>query len=157
MTLMKVLDLLLISALCCISSALRVDEKSLRGTEVLAEALTPKQLAIQRWFAQLTYLQDINSWSGWGDALSDVDCDGNTCIRYEISSLLYAAAVVGSKTPAYTALTEEIMYNAIMRMIQKPVWQYIELFDDFKDQPTYPDPVIYKNIMYSGHLAQVRF
>jgi hypothetical protein len=135
--------------------ALSVDEASVAGTEVLTSALTSKQLAIQRWFAQLTYLQPRDNWAGWGDAINDVDCDGNTCMRYEISGLAYAAAVLASKTPAYTGLAESVMYDCIMRMIQKPVWQYVELFDDFKDQPTYPDPVAYKNIMYSGHLAQV--
>ena len=152
---MRQLIFVILTVFCSILHGLYVEERTLKGTETLKDSLTPKQLAIQRWFSQLTYLQDIDSWDGWGDALNDLDCDGNTCIRYEISSLAYTAAVLGSKTPAYTQLTETIMYNAIMRMIQKPVWQYIELFDDFKDQPTYPDPVIYKNIMYSGHLAQV--
>ena len=49
------------------------------------------------------------------------------------------------------------MANAIDRMISKVVWEYIEIFDDFRTQSTYPDPVAYKNIMYSGHLAQVVF
>lgn len=138
-----------------LTCSLIVEENSVAGTEVLTNALTSKQLAIQRWFAQLTYLQPRDNWTGWGDAINDVDCDGNTCMRYEISGLAYAAAVLASKTPAYTGLAESIMYDCIMRMIQKPVWQYVELFDDFKDQPTYPDPVAYKNIMYSGHLAQV--
>jgi hypothetical protein len=47
------------------------------------------------------------------------------------------------------------MHNAILRMIDKKIWQYIEIFDDFVAQPSFPDPVAYKNIMYSGHLAQV--
>lgn len=121
-----------------------------------ADALTEKQLHIQRWFSSLTFLQQSDScWDGWGDAVNDLNCDGNSCIRYEISGLAYAAAVLASKTPAYTDVSESILYDAIMRMITKPVWQYIELFDDFQSQPSYPDPVAYKNIMYSGHLAQV--
>ena len=80
---------------------------------------------------------------------------GNTCIRYEIAGLCYAAAVLAYKTPAYTQIAEATMHNAIHRMIDKIAWQYIELFDDFKAQKTYPDPVAYKNIMYSGHLAQM--
>jgi hypothetical protein len=47
------------------------------------------------------------------------------------------------------------MFNCIQRMTQQIVYQYIELFNDFKDQSTYPDPVIYKNIMFSGHLLQM--
>lgn len=81
---------------------------------------------------------------------------GNTCIRYEIAGLAYAAAVLAYKTPAYTQVVESILFGSIIRMIDKVVWQYVELFDDFKEQSTYPDPVAYKNIMYSGHLAQVR-
>ena len=128
---------------------------SLYGTEALQEGLTQKQLAIQRWFAQLTFLQRTDEWSGWGEAVNDIHCDGNTCIRYEISGLAYAVAVLSTKTPAYTQVSDAILYDAIKRMISKNVWQYIEIFDDFVSQPTYPDPVAYKNIMYSGHLAQV--
>lgn len=29
------------------------------------------------------------------------------------------------------------------------------MFKDFREQPSYPDPVAYKNIMYSGHLLQL--
>ncbi len=85
----------------------------------------------------------------------DVNCDGNTCIRYEIAGLAYGIAVLASMTPAYTQLTEVMMYRTIQRMTQQIVYQYIEVFPDFQDQPSYPDPVAYKNIMYSGHLAQV--
>ena len=129
-------------------------ESSFVGTSSI-DGISGKQLAIQRWFAQLSYLQNMSSWDGWGDALDDLDCDGNTCIRYEIAGLAYAAAVVAYKTPSYTQVSEAILYNAIQRMIKKEVYQYIELFDDFTSQSTYPDPVAYKNIMYSGHLAQV--
>ena len=47
------------------------------------------------------------------------------------------------------------MHDAILRMIDKRVWLYIEQFSEFRQQRTYPDPVAYKNIMYSGHLAQM--
>ncbi len=59
------------------------------------------------------------------------------------------------KTPAYTQLSERIMFDTIQRMTKQIVYQYIELFPNFQEQPSYPDPVAYKNIMYSGHLAQV--
>ena len=126
-------------------------------SEITCEiGLTDKQLGIQRWFAQLSFLQGDSSWNGWGESLNDTDCDGNTCIRYEIAGLAYSGGVLAHKTPAYTQLSEAILYDSINRMINKLVWQYIELFDDFKSQSTYPDPVAYKNIMYSGHLAQVQ-
>ena len=129
--------------------------KSIEGTETI-DGLTDKQLAIQRWFADLTFLrEDVNDWKNWGNSVKDLDCDGNTCIRYEIAGLAYAAAVLGLKMPEYQQVTEAIMYNSIVRMTQQVVWQYVELFDDFKSQSTYPDPVAYKNIMYSGHLVQM--
>jgi hypothetical protein len=135
--------------------SIHVDSNNVSGTETLVDGLTSKQLAIQRWFAQLTYLQDDEDWTGWGESINDVHCDGNSCIRYELAGLAYAAALLAAKTPAYTQVAEAMLYSSIKRMISKPVWQYIEIFDDFTSQSTYPDPVIYKNIMYSGHLAQV--
>ena len=137
------------------ASGLVVTPKSIDGTET-SSALTDKQLAIQRWFSQITFLQDLDDWSGWGDVINDVHCDGNWCIRYEIAGLVYGVAALALKTPAYTQVTEKILFNAIQRMTDKLVYQYIEIFDDFTEQSTFPDPVIYKNIMYSGHLAQVR-
>jgi hypothetical protein len=136
-------------------NALKFAANTLEGTET-GEKLTDKQLAIQRWFSDLTYLRaDVNDWAEWGDSVKDIDCDGNTCIRYEIAGLAYAAAILGLKTPAYHQVSEAIMYNSILRMTQQIVWQYVELFDDFKSQSSYPDPVAYKNIMYSGHLVQM--
>eukprot|EP01031_Cornospumella_fuschlensis_P026457 gene26457-31975_t len=138
------------TALC-----LKIATNSLAGTET-SEILTDKQLAIQRYFAELTFLNtDINNWDNWGPSADALDCDGNTCIRYEIAGLAYAAAIYATFTPAYIQVAEEIMFNSILRMTQQRVWQYVELFDDFRSQPTYPDPVIYKNIMFSGHLAQM--
>lgn len=138
--------------------ALKISSKSREGTETISYGLTDKQLGIQRYFAELTYLgdnQNLENWVNWGESIHDVDCDGNTCIRYEIAGLAYAAGVLGMKIPHYHQVSKEMMKNAILRMIQPEVWQYIELFNDFKDQETYPDPVAYKNIMYSGHLVQM--
>ena len=135
--------------------SLRVESNSLSGTESSFE-LTDKQLSIQRWFSQLTFLnQNVDDWTGWGEVIEDLHCDGNTCIRYEISGLAYAVAAMAHRTPAYSEVVIKILKNCIFRMLSKKVWQYVELFNDFKSQPSYPDPVAYKNIMYSGHLAQV--
>jgi hypothetical protein len=137
-------------------TGLLISSKSLEGIESLESGLTDKQLGIQRYFAELTFrAKGLDDWTNWGTSIHDVDCDGNTCIRYEIAGLAYAAGMLGMKMPRYQQISQEIMYNSILRMIQPVVWQYIELFDDFKDQPTYPDPVAYKNIMYSGHLVQM--
>ncbi len=40
-------------------------------------------------------------------------------------------------------------------MLSTRVWSYVDMFAEFRAQPTWPDPVAYKNIMYSGHLAQL--
>lgn len=48
-----------------------------------------------------------------------------------------------------------IVRDAVLRMIDRKAWSYVEQFSEFRDQRTYPDPVAYKNIMYSGHLAQM--
>ncbi|RYY89091.1 hypothetical protein EON63_01360 [archaeon] len=128
---------------------------SLAGTET-TDFLTDKQLAIQRYFAEITFLNnDIENWDMWGNSADALDCDGNACVRYEIAGLAYASAISAIRTPAYTQVAENTMFNSILRMTQQRVWQYVELFDDFRSQPSYPDPVIYKNIMYSGHLAQM--
>lgn len=132
---------------------LEIKSSSLEGTET-TEGLTDKQLGIQRWFSELTFLNPDN-WDGWGESVQDLDCDGNTCIRYEIAGLAYASSLLSQSTPAYTQIIQLTLNSTIQKMFKKEVWQYIELFDDFISQPTYPDPVAYKNIMYSGHLAQV--
>jgi hypothetical protein len=150
--------LLLIVYLNCSASGngLKITSKSIEGTETIENGLTDKQLGIQRYFGELTFLRkDLNNWNNWGEAVKDVDCDGNTCIRYEIAGLAYSAALLGMQLPSYSQVSEAIMFNCIQRMTQQVVYQYIELFDDFKGQSTYPDPVVYKNIMFSGHLLQM--
>ena len=159
-----IIGLMLTTSLCRVGG-LFIYPQSIVGTKSIRSELSSKQLAIQRWFAQLTILQHENyplndiceQWEGWGSisTLDDTTCDGNNCIRYEISGLSYAVAALAYQTPAYTELSEEILYNAIQRMLCKRTWEYIKVFQDFVDQPTYPDPVAYKNIMYSGHLAQM--
>jgi hypothetical protein len=137
-------------------NGLKISSQSIEGTEPVDHGLSDKQLGIQRYLAQLTFLSpDLNDWTNWGESVHDVHCDGNTCIRYEIAGLAYAAAILGMKTPSYSQVAEEIMFSSILRMFQPIVWKYIELFDNFKEQESYPDPVAYKNIMYSGHLVQM--
>lgn len=57
------------------------------------------------------------------------------------------------KTPAYREVAIQILDNVVQRLLVKATWQYIEKY--WKARPTFPDPVVYENIMYSGHLSQV--
>ena len=41
----------------------------------------------------------------------------------------------------------------IERLLQRRAWEYIEMY--WKNQPTFPDPVVFENIMYSAHVAQM--
>jgi hypothetical protein len=92
-------------------NGLKIASKSIEGTETIENGLTDKQLGIQRYFSELTFLRnDLNYWNNWGEAIKDVDCDGNTCIRYEIAGLAYSAALLGMKLPSYSQVSEAVSY-----------------------------------------------
>lgn len=132
------------------AAALDVKEKNPAGTEY-ADGLTDKQLAIQRWFAELTFLNDGSDvWDGWFRDKSQLGLDS---YRYSLAFLGYAAGASAYKTPAYTELAGDILDDSIRRMIRKEVWDYIKTY--WKKEPTFPDPVVWENIMYSGHLMQL--
>lgn len=111
------------------------------------------------------------SWQGW---YKTANRDGNSALRYTIAHFGYTAAVSAkvyleraasnnTKTKSddlklssgVRSMAILSLRGAIERMIDTRVWSYIEEFEEFIQQPTFPDPVIYKNIMYSGHLAQL--
>lgn len=136
---------------CGRAAALEIKEKSSEGTQYSAAGLTGKQLAIQRWLARLTFLNNPNDvWDGWYRDKSQLGLDS---YRYSLAFLGYAAGAAVYKTPAYREVTADILDNAIQRMIRKEVWDYIKHY--WKKNPDFPDPVVYENIMYSGHLMQL--
>ena len=148
----------LITLMCVAASlctALRFTPHSMEGTSFAQLNVSAKQLAILRYFAQQTYLSAPpiaeDEWVGWW---VDPNQDSNAALRYQLSGIAYAAAVLAANTPAYVQPYREIMRDCIRRMIDVKVWRYIDDFQDFVAQATFPDPVAYKNIMYSGHLAQ---
>lgn len=142
--------IVLLYAFCPAARALDVAEKDIAGTEY-ADGLTDKQLAVQRWFAELTYLNhDGDGWTGWYTGSNQLGLDS---IRYSLAFLGYAAGTLGARTPAYTELTGFILDDVFQRMIQKRVWEFINKY--WHDDPHFPDPVAYENIMYSGHVAQL--
>ncbi|MFH1539819.1 MAG: hypothetical protein ABIH66_12770 [bacterium] len=134
-----------------IAGAIDVKTKSLEGTEN-ADGLTDKQLAIQRWFAYLTHLNPggEEGWEGWYHDKAQLGLDS---YRYSLAFMGYAAGAMAYKTPAYTEVSAKILDDSIRKMIEKRVWDFIKVY--WKDEPTFPDPVVWENIMYSGHLMQL--
>lgn len=130
--------------------AARIEEKTIAGTESL-EHMTDKQLAIQRWFAYMTFLN--NGEDGWKDWFNDEKQLGLDSYRYSLAFMAYASGAMVYKTPAYRELTAKILDDSIQKLIEKKVWDFIKVYWD--EEPTYPDPVAWENIMYSGHLMQI--
>lgn len=135
-----------------IPSGIKAGEADLGGTE-FGEGLTNKQLAIQRWFSQLTFLAPSdNRWSGWYYELHPEQTDTYS-VRYPLTFFGYAAAALADRTPAYREVTQLQMDDLIQRMFEKKTWQYIEIY--WASHPHFPDPVAFENVMYSGYLAQL--
>ncbi|MFA7158312.1 MAG: hypothetical protein WC299_03330 [Kiritimatiellia bacterium] len=78
---------------------------------------------------------------------------GVSSIRYHAAFAGYAAALAGMHTPACPELTAKIMRSLIARMLDKFTWHYVEYY--WRQAPTFPDPVAFENIMYSGHLLHL--
>lgn len=126
------------------------DEDLLKGTE-FTDGLTLKQLAMQRWFSNLTFLNKKDDrWYGWFYEDGQL---GLTSLRYHLAFLGYACAAMAAKTPAYREVGQKQLDDIIQRMIDKRVWDFVKTY--WKNSPHFPDPVVYENIMYSGHLAQL--
>ncbi|PIU61504.1 MAG: hypothetical protein COS84_11230 [Armatimonadetes bacterium CG07_land_8_20_14_0_80_40_9] len=60
---------------------------------------------------------------------------------------------MAAKTPAYREVGQKQLDDIIQRMIDKRVWDFVKTY--WENSPHFPDPVVYENIMYSGHLAQL--
>jgi len=112
--------------------------------------LTDDELAAQNYLAATTFRlppADREYWNIGGDQL------GTLAVRYNLAFAGYAAAMLGLRTPAYPELTSAMLKNCIERMLQKPVWSYIERY--WKKKSWFPDPCYDENIMYTGHLLQL--
>jgi hypothetical protein len=133
------------------ASCYEIPVKSVEGTQNDPDGLTIKQAAIQRWLAGMTYLdRSGDGWNGW---YIDPKQLGLESTRYSLAFIGYAAAGMAYKTPAYREVSAAILDDVISRLLEKRTWQYIETY--WKNDPHFPDPVAYENIMYSGHLAQM--
>ena len=105
--------------------------------------------------------QDISDFSNF----QSVDEQGISANRYSIAFAAYfLAAEQYHKFPAWRDAIQSGFDRINKKMLEKKIWQYWEhespgvtKFEPNMDRP-YPaskDPVAYRNIMYSGHVAQM--
>ncbi|HOX36877.1 MAG TPA: hypothetical protein PL033_02720 [Candidatus Brocadiia bacterium] len=125
---------------------------ALRAEEALYAGLTDRELAIQRWFSQLTFLSDRKAaaWEGWNDDGRQKDI---TAFRYQIAFCGYGCAAMAAKTPAYTQVIGAQLLDLCERIIDARCWPYVTDYWKYGGGP--PDPCRYENVMYTGHLAQL--
>lgn len=114
-------------------------------------SLSDKDLKIQRYFAEITILTKKS------DAFENFYFEkGQLALksyRYQLAFLGYAIAAAAAKTPAYREPYQKMLKKTIEMMVDKRTWDFVETY--WKNEPTFPDPVVHENIMYSGHLAQL--
>ena len=141
--------------------------------EAQTDGLTDEELSIQFTQSWLTFLNPDRFLPEWGLEKEPEQLSFSS-VRYQLGFTAYSAASTCYKTPAYRQICNNILYDTIKKMIKTPVWN--RLVDahwgpksysrgacstpDNPDSkwgaaPTWPDPVAYQNIMYSGHLAQM--
>ncbi|CAF3789226.1 unnamed protein product [Rotaria sp. Silwood1] len=92
------------------------------------------------------------TWNGWKKNYDGPQL-GLDSIRYALAHVGYTAAALAYRTPNYRELALKILKDSIERMLTIKVWGYIDTY--WKKVPTFPDPVCFENIMYSGHLLQL--
>jgi hypothetical protein len=114
--------------------------------------LSDRELAISRWFSQLTYLQDRASqpWPRWHDDGKQL---GITGLRYQLAFAGYGCAAMAARTPAYRQLAAQQLGDLCERLIDARVWYYVTRYWKYGDEP--PDPCRYENVMYTGHLTHL--
>ncbi len=116
------------------------------------EGLSDRELAIGRWFSQLTFMQDRSElrWPGWHQSREQL---GVTSLRYQLAFAGYGCAAMAAKTPAYRDLVQRQLHDICERMIDRRVWDYVTVYWRYGDDT--PDPCLYDNVMYTGHLTQL--
>jgi len=114
--------------------------------------LSDRELAIQRWFSYLTLQNDRSAtpWAEWFDNGKELDV---TSLRYQLAFCGYGCVAMAAKTPAYRELIERQLCDLCERMIDVRVWYYVTTYWKYGDGP--PDPCLYENVMYTGHLTQL--
>lgn len=113
--------------------------------------LTGEEIAFQRWLSSVSWELPRERWKEqWNVGGRQY---GLYSIRYQAAFAAYAAAALGMRTPAYPALTGRILESLIDHVIDRGSWGYIGTY--WKNQPTYPDPCAFENVMFTGHLLQM--
>jgi hypothetical protein len=122
-------------------------------------SLSGKELGHIQWIVKLAQ-QLPGDWSYMGG--KEEGQGGLDAYRYQLGYMAYALALAQyHKTPAYRELYQSSIDNLIQKMIRRDVWYYWEhtskgskMMNPALKQPGpgWTDPVVEKNIMYSGHL-----
>jgi hypothetical protein len=132
---------------------------------VIAEvypSLSIKELGHVQFLVKLAQ-QPPGDWSYMGGR--EEGQEGMEAYRYQLGYMAYALAFAQyHKTPAYRELYQKALDNLIQKMVRKDVWYYWENTSKgftVTDPPQrgrglgWIDPVVEKNIMYSGHLINM--
>lgn len=114
--------------------------------------LTDRELALARWFSQLTFLQDRSAkpWPTWHDDGKQL---GTSSLRYQLAFAGYGCAAQAAQTPAYRELIQQQLRDLCERMLDVRVWSYVTHYWQYGANP--PDPCLYENVIYTGHLTQL--
>jgi hypothetical protein len=125
-------------------------------------SLSEKELGHVQWLVKLAQ-QPLGDWSYMGGL--EEGQEGLESYRYQLGYMAYALALAQyHKTPAYRELYQKALDNLIQKMIRKDVWYYWENTSKGFSATNPPqkgrglgwiDPVVEKNIMYSGHLINM--
>jgi hypothetical protein len=125
-------------------------------------SLSDKELGQVQWIIKLAQ-QPQGDWSYMGGL--EEGQEGLEGYRYQLGYMTYALALAQyHKTPAYRELYQKAIDNLIQKMIRRDVWYYWEhtskgskiMNPALKEKgPGWIDPVVEKNIMYSGHLINM--
>ncbi len=143
---MRVYYLMLFVVLAGVSCPVWTEETSWQP------GLSDRELAIQRWFSALTYMQghEAKPWAEWFD---DGNQFGVTAFRYQFAFCGYGCVAMAAKTPAYRELLQKQLLDLCLRMIDRRTWPYVVGYWNYGEGP--PDPCKYENVMYTGHLTQL--
>ena len=125
-------------------------------------SLSDKELGHVQWLIKLAQ-QPLGDWSYMGGL--EEGQEGLESYRYQLGYMAYALAIAQyHKTPAYRELYQKAMDSFIQKMVRRDVWSYWE-HTSKGAKTTNPglkerglgwiDPVVEKNIMYSGHLINM--
>ncbi len=121
-------------------------------TNLWQPGLSDRQLAMQRWFSEITDQSDRTA-QPWQSFIDDGKQFNLKSLRYQLAFGGYGCAVMAAQTPAYREVVHRQLDDICQRMIDRRVWQFVTHYWDYGDAPT--DPCFFDNVMYTGHLTQL--